>query len=181
SVQTLYNLFGSREAILLALAQRFTADVEGLVANDRAIDDPLDRLRAMFSTAIANLAAGESTYRPMLLALFRGAARAPEWLGVVWQRVATMAAPALTEARERGLLRDDFAAESFAQHVLEAYAWNLQQWAEGFIDHRTLKARALYGLTVALLAVASDDVRPRLRQQLRSCERAHSIARGGEE
>jgi AcrR family transcriptional regulator len=174
SVQTLYNLFGSREDILLALAQRLTADVERLVANDLTIDDPLDRLRAMFSTAIAKLAAHESTYRPMLLALFRGTARTPERLGPVWARVASMGLPPLAEARERGLLRGSFAEDAFVAHVLESYAWNLQQWAEGFIDHRALETRTLYGLTVGLLALASDDARPRLQKQLKQCERARA-------
>jgi AcrR family transcriptional regulator len=174
SVQTLYNLFGSREDILVALAQRFAGNVERLVTEDRTLEDPLERLWAMFSTGIAELAENESTYRPILLALFRGTTSTPEVLDPVWDRLASMVAPSLREAIETGLLCPGMSLQTLTAHLLEAYAWNLQQWADGFIDHRQLEARSLYGLALSLLALASDEARPRLRAQLRRCEAART-------
>jgi AcrR family transcriptional regulator len=176
SVQTLYNLFGSREDILIGLAHRFAADVESLIAEDAGIDDPIDRLRAMFSQAIARLAAQASTYRPMLLALFRGTARSPERMASVWERLASMGEPLLHEAAERGQLRSGFSARALTAHTLESYAWNLQQWADGFIDHRDLEVRTLHGVVLSLLAVASDDARPRLLRELERWEEAREGA-----
>lgn len=172
SVQTLYNLFGSREDILLGLTQRFAGEVERLVTEDVALEDPLDRLRAMFSKAIGQLAEHESTYRPLLLALFRATPSTPVRLDPVWNRLARMGAPQISEAIERGLLQPGFSQRALTAHVLESYAWNLQQWADGLIDHGELEARTAYGLALSLLALASDDARPRLLRQLRQGEGA---------
>jgi hypothetical protein len=46
-----------------------------------------------------------------------------------------------------------------------------QGWAFGLLDAAGFRARALYGMYLALLAVASDAVRPELEAQLQALER----------
>ena len=68
----------------------------------------------------------------------------------------------LAAAREQGLLRPEADPVRLAEQIYHGYEFACAQWAWGRLDLETFEARALYGLYVALLGIATDEVRPRI-------------------
>ena len=62
----------------------------------------------------------------------------------------------IEQAIAQGLLADTLDPERLGEQIYHGYELAAVQWAFGLLDAAGFRARALYGMYLALLAVASD-------------------------
>ncbi|TFH24641.1 MAG: TetR/AcrR family transcriptional regulator [Myxococcales bacterium] len=170
SVTTLYNLFGSRDDIVCALVHDLVDRIDRILDVEAPLDDPIERCRAVITVSIAYILEHESLCRPMFVALYAGLSAPPSDRFGMPERAAGMQRVAIEAAVERGLLRDVLAPDVLGSQIYHGYDMACSLWARGLIDTAEFEARALYGLYVALLSVASDALRPDLEAELKKLE-----------
>ena len=174
SVTTLYNLFGVRNAILRALVHDAIDRIDQLLEEEAPLADPIERCRAVITVSVRYIAEQEAVFRPMVLALYQGLLVGGIERPDTSERAAHMQQVAIEKAIAEGLLRDTLDPGALASQIYHGYDLACCQWAYGLIDIDGFRARALYGLYVALLAVATDELRPVLEGHLRAIE--HELA-----
>ena len=170
SVTTLYNLYGVRDEILAALINDAVDHMVTVLDAEAPLADPLERCRAVITVSIRQLAANEALYRPMIVAANEGLSRGPEADRRLAVRAAGMQREAIEQAIAQDLLHDTLDPARLAEQIYHGYELACEQWAYGLLDEAGFRARALYGLYVALLSVASDSVRPEIVAHLQALE-----------
>ena len=170
SVTTLYNLYGSRDDILFALIQDAIDRMVPILDAEAPVDDPLARCRAVITVSVRQFAANEDIYRPMIVASYEGLSCGPEADRRLAKRAAGMQREGIEQAIEQGLLADTLEPERLGEQIYHGYELACVQWAFGLLDEAGFRARALYGMYLALLAVANDAVRTELEANLKSLE-----------
>lgn len=170
SVTTLYNLLGGRDAIVTALIEDSIDQMDAALDREAPLEDPIERCRAVVRVSIRHIALNEASFRPMLLAgLYRRSGRSKGAL--IASRAARMQSVAIEEAIAMELLSPLLDPAVLGRQIYHGYELAMIQWATGEIDVAGFEARALYGLYVALLGIASDVLRPSIEAELRSLER----------
>lgn len=166
SVTTLYNLFGSKEEIRAAMCGDFFDEIDRDLAQS-LLDRPLERARAVVTVGVRHVLAEAAMTRPGLLAAEQG----PADQDPATPRAVEMQRLAIQAAMDQGLLRADLRADLLAGQVYEGFHRAALLWARGELDAAGFRTRALYALTVCLLAAAVEEARPDLVRALRSLER----------
>lgn len=166
SIATPYNLFGSKQAVLVGL----------LDADLRAYEHALGELRAdaigVLFDAVALmtelLRKEPEFYRNVLAAVSRDGG--PELRHMVsgpryalWKRL-------LGQATEAGLLDPTVDPDAFAVTVTQLMFASVLEWAQGTLDVDEMDARIRYGLALTLLAIATPTSRDQLAQRMRAAE-----------
>ena len=167
SVKTLYNLHGSKEQIVRAvIAQGFTSLIAGLERISQ--EDPLCACHEIVRSAIDAIFEEQALYRPVLLVSLdeMGAAQqtrvgAPT---LKYQR------DAIAAAMRQGLLHESISPELLASAIDQGLWASLLLWSRRWITEDQARARALAGVDLALLTVATDETRALLRNRLREVE-----------
>lgn len=170
AVKTLYNLWGGRGSILAALVEDAMDRMDGALEREAPLDDPLERCRAVVTVSIREIVEDEAVFRPMVIASQENRAGDDARQRDSTTRATRMQAVAIRAAIEQGLLRDLLDPEQLGRQIHHGYEMALLRWASGDLDEEGFRARALYGLYVALLGVASDAVRPSIEAELRRLE-----------
>jgi hypothetical protein len=106
----------------------------------------------------------------MIVASYEGLSCGPEADRRLAKRAAGMQREGIEQAIEQGLLTDTLEPERLGEQIYHGYELACVQWAFGLLDEAGFRARALYGMYLALLAVANDAVRPELEAHLKSLE-----------
>jgi AcrR family transcriptional regulator len=170
SIATPYNLFGSKQSILLAVLDADLADFQRELAGLRADETGPDGIAVLFevSSLLSNVLAREPDfYRNVLCALSRGGPELRQMVGgpryLVWKRL-------LYQATEAGLLDPDVDPDAFAIASSQLSVANVLEWAQGALTLEEMDARNEYGLALALLAIATDRSRSYLQQRMRGAE-----------
>lgn len=168
SVGTLYNLFGSRDDIVVAAIDGAIDEIAATVVLDES-GDPLAHARLLVSASVRYFTADPATYRPLLLAAFRTEkSRATTEL---FARCVGSMAGFMAGAVERGWLRDDVVIEVAAVHAFESFMLASFAWARGDLDDDGFLAQGQYGLALTCLALAkSTRVRSSCLEQIRELE-----------
>jgi AcrR family transcriptional regulator len=169
SVATLYNLHGSRDAILRALIETGIEEVREHLAAVRG-RTALARMRRLVD-AFGDLVAGrEEEYR----SLFRVAlADELKPLAVPSARRAIyVLRDRQREAVAEGTIVEALAEDLVATQIFELWLSALREWAQGLIETDQLRCRGHYSLAIGLLAVCADSQRPALRREARRHEQA---------
>ncbi len=171
SVTTLYNLYGVRAEILHALIDDAVDRMDAILDAEAPLEDPLERCRAVITVSIRHLSENEAIYRPMMVADYEGLALEATADRRIAVRAAGMQREALEEAVAQGLLLDTLDPQQLADQIYHGYELACVRWGFGQLDAALFQARALYGLYVALLAVATDALRPKFEAELRKLQR----------
>jgi AcrR family transcriptional regulator len=171
AVTTLYNLFGSRNEILSALVEDAIDRMDTILEREAPLDDPLERCRAVITVSIRHLVDNQAIFRPMVVTSYQGLTDHHWQDRRTAERAADMQRVAIEAAMAKGLLTDALDAGILARQIYHGYELAHLQWAFGGHDETVFEARALYGLYVALLGVATDTSRPRIMRELRRAER----------
>lgn len=170
SVTTLYNLIGGRDEIAAALVSDAIDRMDGTLERDAPIEDPLLRCRAVVTVSVAYVAANEAVFRPLAQELSLETIRTSPADARIATRASRMQSVAIRAAVEQGLLRDLLDPEVLGSQIYHGWEGAFTLWGKGRLDEAGFRARALYGLYVALLGVAADQVRPMIEDELRSLE-----------
>ncbi|MEQ8483347.1 MAG: TetR/AcrR family transcriptional regulator [Pseudomonadales bacterium] len=168
SIATPYNLFGSKQAILLAVLDADLAHYQAALGALKA--DAIDVLFEAVTLMTEHLTGEPDFYRSVLAGLskeggprFRMMVSGPRYL--MWKRL-------LGQAAEAGLIRHDLDPDAFAVTLSQLIFANVIEWAQGTLTPAEMDARIRYGLALALLAVATDRSRKLLDARLRGAEQA---------
>jgi AcrR family transcriptional regulator len=165
SIATPYNLFGSKQAILLAVLDADLAAFQQVLADLEA-----DEIEVLFEALrlMSSFLADEPTfYRNVFRAVardgpeFRFLVSGPRYLA--WKRL-------LRQATDAGLLMDGVDPDAFAVVSSQLVAATLLEWAQGGLTLAEMDARNEYGLALMLLAICTDRSRPHLQSRLREAE-----------
>ena len=166
SIATPYNLFGSKQAILVAVLDEdfaeYQASLAGLESTGvdalfeavalmrRQFDEAPDFYRNLFSTVRMEVG-------PELRFVLSG----PRY--TLWKNL-------LRTATEQGLLEADVDPDAFAITLSQLLLSNVQEWAAGYLALDEMDARIRYGVALVLSAVATGQSEAALRTRLREAE-----------
>lgn len=170
SVTTLYNLIGGREAIVGALVVDAMDRMDGILEREAPLEDPLARCRAVVTVSVASVAGDQAVFRPLAMSAPSDRLRSAPEDRRVSTRAAAMQSTAIRAAIQQGLLRDVLDPDQLGSQIYHGWEAAFYQWGLGILDEAGFRARALYGLYVALLGVASEQVRPAIEAELRTLE-----------
>ncbi|MAT84755.1 MAG: hypothetical protein CMQ43_10525 [Gammaproteobacteria bacterium] len=166
SIATPYNLFGSKQAILLGVLNADLVGYEQALSKLEA--DAIDVLFESQALVSQLINREPDFYRSMIAAVsrdgpeFRHMVSGPRY--VLWKRL-------LGQATAAGLLADDIDPDAFAIATSQLMLANVLEWAKGALTLEEMEARNQYGLALSLLAVATDSSRAQIRERFREAER----------
>lgn len=180
SVTTLYNLIGGRDRIVSTLVSDGVDRIDEVLEREAPLDNPLERCRAIVTMSIRHIVENEDVFRPLALSapnnLSEFAAIPPldpsEDERQISKRAAAMQSVAIREAISQGLLVDLLDPDCLGAQIYHGWEAAFFQWGRGILDEAGFRARALYGLYVALLGISTDQSRPMIESELNRLERA---------
>ncbi|MBW2698224.1 MAG: TetR/AcrR family transcriptional regulator [Deltaproteobacteria bacterium] len=171
SVNTLYNLWGTREEILKALTLDARDRMEAALPKDASPDDPLDYCRSLVRHTVREMGRQSELFRPMILAWLEGEiAGHPSPVEPMAHSIGILS-QVIRRARTRGLLESTLSPEQVAWQIQHGAQFAQVQWALGRIDDAHFEARALYGLNLAFLGLVNEERRPEIQAKLKGLER----------
>ena len=112
----------------------------------------------------------EAIYRPLGIARYERLARAGAEERRLSDRAAAIAKVAIEQAISQGQLTDQLDPHSLAQQMYTTWDRAFIHWAFGLIGEDEFRSRALYGMYVVLLGIATDAVRQQIVDQLHELE-----------
>ena len=171
SVNTLYNLWGTREEILKALTLDARDRMEATLQKNASPDDPLDYCRSLVRHTVREMSRQSELFRPMILAWLEGEiAGHPSPVEPMAHGIGILS-EIIRTARKRGLLESTLSPEQVAWQIQHGAQFAQVQWALGRIDDAHFEARALYGLNLAFLGLVKEERRPEIQAKLKGLER----------
>ena len=162
SVNTIYNLIGARDAVVEALVEQVIGEI-AVAVDEVGREDSIDRCIAVVDRATALVIENQALTRPLAREIF-GHGGPGSLLSRAWG-TDTLGA-AIAAAVDAGALHDGISPAALAQTVYAVWANSALSWAHGNVDAEGFEAASLSGLFMALLAVATVETEPRLRQGL---------------
>jgi len=179
SVNTLYNLWGTREEILRALTLDARDRMDASLPKDASPDDPVDYCRSLVRATIREMSRQSEFFRPMILAWLEGEiAGQPSPVEPMAHSILTLS-QVIRHARTRGLLESALKPEQVAWQIHHGAQFASIQWALGRIDDAHFEARALYGLNLVFLGLVHEARRPEIRSKLKGLERKLRMSPAG--
>ena len=171
SVTTLYNLFGNSDGILSALIDDTIDQVDEALEAKAQREDPLDQCHAAIIVSVQCMIEDAAVYRTLGIARYERLARAGADERRVSDRAAAIVAVSIERAIDQGQLTDLLNPRQLAQQMFITWDRAFIHWAFGLVSEDEFRARALYGMYVILLSIATDTVRPLIIDQLHALER----------
>ena len=181
SVNTLYNLWGTREEILRALTLDARDRMEASLPIDPSPKDPIEYCETVIRHTIQEICRQHDLFRPMLLAWLEGEIAGQASPVEPMQNGIEILTQILEAARDRDLLINPVDCRQVAWQIQHGGQYASVQWALGRISDSHFEARALYGQNLAFLGIVQDEHRPKIRKKLKALERklAQALPKAG--
>lgn len=171
SVNTLYNLWGTREEILRALTLDARERIDARLPSEEQAEDPIAYIRSLVRVSVREMMKEQDLFRPMILAWLEGEiAGHPSPIEPMYHSIRGLS-KAIRIGRDEGILEGPIQPEHVASQIHHGAQFAAIQWALRRIDDAHFEARALYGLNLALLGIVRKDRRPEIRTALKRLER----------
>ena len=171
SVNTLYNLWGTREEILHALTLDARDRMEASLPIETSPEDPIAYCRTLVQATIRELCRQHEFFRPMILAWLEGEIAGQPSPVEPMENSIHMLSQIIQRARKNDLLECPMKPEQVAWQIQHGAQFASIQWALGRIDDGQFEARALYGVNMAFLGMVHEERRPEIQTKLRGLER----------
>ena len=171
SVNTLYNLWGTREEILRALTFDARDRMEASLPIETAPEDPIAYCRTLVQATVQELCRQHEFFRPMILAWLEGEiAGHPSPIEPMEHSIG-MLSQIIQMARNNDLLQCPMKPEQVAWQIQHGAQFASIQWALGRLDDGHFEARALYGVNLAFLGMVYEERRREIQSKLKGLER----------
>lgn len=167
SVPTLYSLFGSKEGILLAEAQRTVRVLTASFAPGGR--DFLDKVLAIY-TAGASVVTSMPGYYQRLIQLLVVSPEAGSTRTEVEGGFIDMMAAILADGKAAGLLVDWIDPTSLSREMWSRYVMSLGRWALGELAPERFRDASVHGMALTLLGVARGTAADRLERLARETQ-----------
>lgn len=171
SVNTLYNLWGTREEILRALTLDARERMRASLPIETAPEDPIEHCHALVEASVREMCRQHQLFRPMILAWLEGEIAGNPSPVEPTEHAIGFLAEIIRMAQERDVIDCPMAAEQVAWQIQHGAQFAQVQWALGRIDDAHFEARVLYGVNLAFLGIVHEDRRPEIRKRLKGLER----------
>jgi len=168
SLVTPYNLFGSKAQVLYALLESIFVPIENAF-DELDLRDPIDAMYALARLSVQEYARDPAFYRSLLMAMVTTGESLP--VPRMVQRYTTYWQRGLDAGIAQGFFQPHRRPDLVARQIHVHYRGIMELWLEGGIDLEGFETQLLYGLSLCLLAVATEKGRPRLLRRLRDLER----------
>ena len=164
---TVYNLFGTKAAVLAKVYERDLLAFAQLVS-ERSAGDALDRIFDAAAVAAARYRADPRFYRATMAVRDPGADSGPIMSAyrlrkAFWRRL-------VQDAADEGLLAPRTDAERLSLVLIQIEAGALSHWVSQMITVEEFERETAYGFAAALSAFASPHAQQRLQERLRRLE-----------
>lgn len=167
SLMTLYNLLGSRQAVLL---QILVEDIKAAGELFDSVDyrDPIDALFGIIPFIRTNIEINIPYWNAVNLSLFQSGSEHVRRVVrsenlAIWRRV-------LSAASDQGYLRASIDVESILILLDNIYSANSFSVSAGDIDHEMFEARSQYGFALVLAGAVARPYVQRVRSFLDKCQ-----------
>ncbi len=167
SIATPYNLFGSKQAILVALLDEDFSEYQSSLAGLEG--EGLDALFEAVALMLGQFTREPDFYRNVFAAVsseagpeLRFVLSGPRY--VLWKQL-------IREATLCGSLDAQIDPDAFTITMSQLILANVQEWARGFLELEEMDARIRYGLALVLSAIATEAGRAPLTAKLRAAEK----------
>lgn len=167
SVATLYNLFGSKEGVLIALLMESIHSFERRLG-ELAPATPIDRIAAISSLAVAEFRSEASFYRPLFHLIEQMGSRT-QLLAVI-RRCVDLGHECIAQAIEAGDLQARVAPRVLAHQIFMTFIHALRMWSSGMCSSDLFEAQVVHFRVLMLAAVANEPLRSQLHEQLRALD-----------
>ena len=169
SVTTLYNLFGSKDEILLALIQEGVASVQPII-DAQSESDPLAALERLTVIPAAFLARNAGLFQPMIAAgLYQNGGRTPQ-MQTFYGTLVVAIENLVKAAQDAGHLNKDVSARLLAAEIFYSFRVAVEDWGCGLIGNDALFRRIQVGVRVILLAAATGKAREQILNKVKNIE-----------
>ena len=153
AVGTLYNQFGDRDGILVAVVSN------GLDGLERSLDegaaaDPIDATRQVFEGLDATIASAVDVWKPVFAVITTSPDLAG--MGAVGDRFVQLVEGDLGKAAAAGMFAKDIDVERLARHIFNTRIARLERWAVDSIDWEQYRDSSRLGLEITLAAVLAE-------------------------
>jgi len=165
SVATIYNLFGSKEGLLVALLMESILSFETRL-DELAPETPIDRIGAISGLAVSEFTSEARFYRPLLCLIEQMGSRA-QLLGVI-RRCVDLGHEAIGSAVETGDIQAVVEPRVLAHQIFMGFIQALRMWSSGLSSSDLFEAQVVHFRTLVLAAVANEPLRSQLHEQLRA-------------
>lgn len=165
SVPTLYNLFGSKHAILAAEMQEAFRNVAGALELKKR-GDAIERAATILQAGIKNLLSMPGYYRE-LVHMMLTSRETDELRRTIEDQYVALMAGNLRAGQADGELADWFDPDILARQMFFTFMMVVLGWARGEIDDDGLQLIAPYGQCMLLLGVARGATATRLTERTR--------------
>ncbi len=169
SLVTPYNLFGSKADVLYALLESFF-DTLDTATDELDQQDPIDAMYALTQFSVQEYARDPVFYRSLLSSMVTTGELLP--VPRIVQRCTTLWQRGLDAGIAQGLFQPQTRPDLVALQIQVNYRGAMELWIEGGVDIEGFETQLLYGLSLCLLAVATDAGRSRLLGRLQKIEKA---------
>ncbi len=173
SLSTVYNLFGSKQAVLGAVFDRDLLRYEQLVAQVRS-SDALARIFDAVDVAAALYAEDPRFYRAILWRsagdpFLNVALREPRTR--FWRRM-------IASAVEAGHLKPSVDSDALSALIVQIFSGAMLDWTAGAISLEQFRKEVRFGFAVSFAAFAVQPMATRLRAMIRDHQKRLAAPRG---
>lgn len=166
SIATAYNLFGSKQAVVLAVLedqQNFLEKFAGVRAKD-----PIDRVFAAHELAVSFYIQDPEFYRPLWRALLDSSGKNDASIVPPERQAQTRAAwrTVLLHAQDEGYLDKDEPIEWLERSLTHSATGAMLSWATGALPTEALLPSAGLGYAYILSAAATHKGKPILKRRI---------------
>jgi len=166
SIATPYNLFGSKQAVLVSLLDENLADYQSRLSELSGTG--VDALFEAIALMCRLFAAEPDFYRNLISAVVTDSG--PELKLLIGGPRYALWKQLLQNAREAGELDADADPDAFAVTLTQLLAATVQEWALGSLGLKEMEARVRYGLALTLSAIATRRSSRGIRARLAAAE-----------
>ncbi len=171
SVNTLYNLWGTREEILRAITLDAKQQMEAMLDKLDSPQNPIEYCRFRMAAHIQEICRQHDLFRPMILAWLEGEiAGQPSPVEPMAQSIQGLS-QVIVAACEQGILANTLNAECLALQIHQGSQFAFVQWTLSRIDDQQFEVRALYGLNLTFLGLAQGERRAEMATTLQQLEK----------
>jgi len=172
AVTTLYNLFGNKESIQMALYAEAISSVEPFLATQDE-RDPLSALLAGAETPVEHLIEHKAAFQPIIqMEYFNHGERASPRSMSFYVNVLGIIRSFVEPAQADGAILAESSVDLIAAELFYAYRGAIEDWCCCEIDDDMFRRRVKCAFLFVLLAVATDSSRPVLQKELMKIQAA---------
>ena len=171
SVNTLYNLWGTREEILRALTLDARERMEATLQIDPSPADPIAYCQTLVRATVREMCRQHELFRPMILAWLEGEIAGQASPIEPMAHSIRVLSQIIQAAQRSGVFECPMNPKHIAWQIEHGAQFASIQWALGRIDDAHFEARALYGLNLAFVGLVDEARRADIQKKLKGLER----------